>query len=396
MSYAKVRASWAKVGNDTDPYRLAQVFSPQDPWNSSTPVFSENREIANSDLKPESTTGIEFGTDLRFLNGRVGLDLTYYDQTTEDQIINISVSRATGYSSKLINAGRISNKGFEVVLYGTPIKSSRGLNWDVSVNYARNRNEVEELFTDANGNVLETIVLHSRRGLSLEARVGEAYGTLFGSAYQRVPEGEFAGQIIFKDGIPQKESSLKVIGNVTPDWVGGIQNTFSYRNFSASFLIDAKIGGDIADESSSTGMQTGIYPITALGREEGVIGVGVKNIGSEDSPVYVVNDVVQPTKSVTRMLSVRSVNEGSIYEASYIKLREVRVSYTLPSSFMNKIGWIQTAKLSVVGRNVAMLYNTHPQIDPELNIYGGNLQGALYYATLPSTRSIGANLNLTF
>ena len=396
LSYAKVRASWANVGNDTDPYRLAQVFSPQDPWNSTTPVFSENREIANSDLKPESTTGIEFGTDLRFLNGRLGLDLTYYDQTTEDQIINISVSRATGYSSKLINAGRIANKGFEVVLYGTPIKSSRGFSWDVSVNYARNRNQVEELFTDANGNVLETIVLHSRRGLSLEARVGQPYGTLFGSAYQRVPDGEFAGQIIYKDGIPQKESSLKVIGNVTPDWVGGIQNTFTYRNFSASFLIDAKIGGDIADESSSTGMQTGIYPITALGREEGVIGVGVKNIGSDDTPEYVVNDVVQPTKSVTRMLSVRSVNEGAIYEASYIKLREVRISYTIPGSFMNKIGWIQSAKLSVVGRNVAMLYNTHPQIDPELNIFGGNLQGALYYATLPSTRSIGANLNLTF
>ena len=396
LSYAKLRGSWAQVGNDTDPYRLQQVFTPQPQWNTATPIFSENTEIANSDLRPESTTGIEFGTDLRFLNGRLGLDVTYYDQTTEDQIINISVSRATGYNSKLINAGKISNKGIEVVLSGTPIQTSSGFSWDVTLNYAKNNNKIEELFTDANGNELETIVLQSRRGLSLEARVGEPYGTMFGSAYQRVPDGEFAGEIIFKDGIPQKESSLQVIGNVMPDWTGGIQNTITYKNFSFSALIDAKVGGDIADESSSTGMQTGIYPITAIGREEGVIGQGVKNVGSAESPVYVKNDVVQPTKSVTRMLSVRSVNEGAVYEASYVKLREVRLSYILPSSLMRKVGFIQSAKLSLVGRNIAMLYNTHSQIDPELNIYGGNLQGGLYYVTLPSTRSLGFNLNLVF
>ena len=396
LSFAKLRASWAQVGNDTDPYRLTQVFVPQDPWNSSTPTFSENQVIANNGLRPEITTGTEAGIDLRFLNGRIGLDFSAYNQTTTDQIINISVSKSTGYDSKVINAGKIVNKGIEAMLFVDLMPKTSDFQWGVTLNYAKNNNKVEELFTDDSGNVLETIVLSSRRGLSLEARVGESYGTLYGSAYKRVEGGEFDGQIVFKDGIAQKESDLKIIGNVTPDWLGGISNTFSYKSFSVSALIDAKIGGDLADESSSTGMQTGIYPITALGREEGVIGVGVKNVGSDDSPVYEINDIVQPTKSVTRMLSVRSVNEGAIYNASYVKLREVSISYGLPKTITSKIGGIKSAKLSLVGRNVAMLYNTHSQIDPELNIYGGNLQGALYYATTPSARSLGVNLNLVF
>jgi len=396
LTYAKVRASWAQVGNDTDPYRLTQVFTPQDPWNSSTPTFSENEVIANNDLRPEKTTGIEFGADLRFLNNRLGVDFSYYNQTTTDQIINISVSKATGYDSKVINAGKIVNKGIEAAVYLDLMPKTTEFQWNVGLNYAKNNNQVEELFTDANGNELETIVLHSRRGLSLEARVGQPYGTLVGSAYKRVPDGEFAGQIIFKDGVAQKESALQVIGNVTPDWTGGITNSFSYKSFTLSALVDFKMGGDITDESSSTGMQTGIYPITALGREEGVIGVGVKNIGSDESPVYVQNDVVADTKAVTRQLSVRSVNEGAVYDGSYIKLREVSLSYALPTTFTDKLGFISGARLSLVGRNLVMLYSEHSQIDPEFNVYGGNLQGGLYYVTLPSTRSMGVNLNLTF
>ncbi len=396
LTFAKVRASWAQVGNDTDPYQLVQAFVPRDQWNTSTPVFSENTVIANAGLRPEQTESIEFGADLRFLNGRLGLDVTYYDAVTTDQIMAVAVSKSTGYDSKILNAGKLSNKGIEIALIGTPIKLSNGFSWDVAINYARNRNKVEELFTDENGNELETIVLHSRRGLSLQATVGEAYGALFGSAYQRVPDGEFAGQIIFEDGIPQKQQDLQVIGNVMPDFTGGIENTFRFKGFIVSALIDAKVGGDIADESTSTGMQTGVYPITALGREEGVIGVGVKNIGSEESPVYVPNDVVAPTKSVTRQLSVRSVNEGAIFEATYVKLREVRIGYQLPSSWLSKTKFIKGARLSFVGRNVAMIYNTHPQIDPEINVRGGNLIGSLYYATIPTTRSLGFNFNVDF
>jgi TonB-linked SusC/RagA family outer membrane protein len=395
LSYAKVRASWAQVGSDTDPYRLRQVFQPDVPWNATTPVFRQQSAIASSDLRPERTTGKEAGLDLRFLNGRIGLDFTYYEQTTEDQIINIAVSRATGFDSKLINAGRVRNRGVELVLTGAVIDLPK-FGWDVTVNYARNRNEVLELFTDENGNELETIVLTSRRGLSLEARVGQPYGTLFGSGFARVPEGPLAGQILFEDGVPVKDPDLKVLGNVTPDWIGGLSNTFRLGAFRASFLIDAKLGGEIAEESSSIGMQTGVYPMTAIGREEGVIGLGAQNLGSEEAPIYAPNDVVAPTRNVVGALSVRYANEGAIFDASYVKLREAALTYALPAALTERIAFVKGASISIIGRNLAMLYSNHSQIDPEFNVYGGNLQGALYYTTIPSTRSFGVNLNLTF
>ncbi|MBX2840308.1 MAG: SusC/RagA family TonB-linked outer membrane protein, partial [Flammeovirgaceae bacterium] len=185
LSFAKLRGSWAQVGNDTDPYSLAQVYASSDPWNASTPVFTQSDGIANSELKPEITTGKEAGLELQFLNGRIGLDASYYDQTSSDQIVRVAVSKATGFDSKLLNAGKIVNKGVELMLNAQVVKI-KGFTWDMNLNYAKNTNEVVEL---AEG--LETLVLHSRRGLSLEARVGEPYGTFYGSAYKRVEGGEF-------------------------------------------------------------------------------------------------------------------------------------------------------------------------------------------------------------
>ncbi len=395
LSYAKVRAGWAQVGSDTDPYRLRQVFAPATSWNSTTPLFSEQVAIASSDLRPERTTGKEVGVDLRFLNGRIGLDVTAYEQTTEDQIINIAVSRATGYQSKLINAGKVRNRGVEIILTGAVIDLPK-VGWDVAVNYARNRNTVLELYTDESGNELETIVLTTSRGLSLEARVGQAFGTLFGSGYARVPDGPLAGEVIFENGIPVKDPDLMVLGNVSPDWIGGIRNNFRVGAFSANFLIDARIGGDIAEQSSSLGMQTGVYPMTAIGREEGVIGLGARNVGDAENPVYVVNDVVGPTRDVVGALSVRYANEGAIFDASFVKLREAGITYSLPAILLDQVSFIRAASISFIGRNLAMLYSNHSQVDPEFNVLGGNLQGALSYTTIPSTRSFGVNLNVTF
>lgn len=389
LSFMKLRASWAQVGNAATPFQLAQVFKAQNPWNGDVPAFGIDDIIANANLRNETTTGIELGADIRLLGGKIGLDVTYYDQTTTDQIIPVEISKATGFNEKIINAGKIVNKGIEMLLTARPVELSNSFTWDVTVNFARNRNEVVELVDG-----LETIVLQSRRGLSLEARRGQPYGTFFGTAYKRAPDG----QLIFKDGVPELADELQIIGNVAPDWIGGIQNSFSFKGITLSALVDMKMGGDIADESTSTGMQTGIYPITAIGREEGVIGQGVKNIGTEESPNYVPNDVVLPTKSVTRYLSVRSVNESAIYDASYIKLRELRVSYALPASLLSNFanGFIKSAHVSFVGINVAMLWKNHPQMDPEVNVRGGNLQGGLLYRGIPSTRSLGFNVNLTF
>ena len=395
LSFAKLRLSWAEVGSDTDPYRLRQTFTPVTPWNSTTPAFREQETIASSNLRPEQTVGKEAGLDLRFLGGRIGLDVTAYEQTTSDQIISVAVSQATGYESQLLNAGKIRNRGVEVALSGALVDGAK-FGWDVGVNFAKNNNVVVDLYTDANGNELETIQLFSRRGLSLEARKGEPYGTLVGSAYARVPDGPLAGQIIFEDGVPAQNPDLQVLGNVTPDWIGGLSSSLRFGAFRLGALVDARIGGQIAEESTSLGMQTGVYPLTAIGREEGVIGAGAMNIGTAEAPVYVPNEVIAPTRNVVGALSVRFVNEGAIFDASYVKLREASLSYTLPAGLLERIGFVRAASLSLIGRNLAMLYSNHRGVDPEQNNLGGNLQGGLSYTSVPTTRSFGANLNLTF
>ncbi|MEL7160674.1 MAG: TonB-dependent receptor, partial [Bacteroidota bacterium] len=395
LSYAKIRAGYSGVGGATQPYQITQTFSPTVQWDATTPLFSVSSSIANSTLRPESVTNKEVGLDLRFLGNRIGLDVTYYQQTTTDLIMPLTVSRATGYSSTLINAGEVRNNGIEMMLTAAIVDNPK-FGWDVGFNYARNRNEIVELYTDESGNELETLVLTSRRGLSLEARVGQAYGTLFGSGYARVAEGEFAGQVIYEDGIPVKDPDLKILGNTMPDWIGGLSNSFRIGPVTISALIDARIGGEIAEESSSIAHQTGVAPMTELGREEGVIGIGAMNVGDADNPVYAANDVVAPTRNVVGALSVRYANEGAVFDATYVKLREASIRYVLPTKLTEKIGFIRGASVSLIGRNLAMLYSNHENVDPEFNVYGGNLQGALFYTTIPSTRSLGVNLNLTF
>ena len=390
LSFLKFRGSWAQVGNDTDPYRLQQLFNSEGLWAGSTPVVSEDTEIANAELMPETTTGIELGTDMRFFNGRVGLDFTYYDQTTTDQILAVEISRATGYVYKLLNAGEIQNKGIELMLTATPLQLANGFTWDIMANWARNRSQVIEL---ADG--LDTYVLNTYHVTS-EARVGRPFGDLIGTFFARDPEGN----VIYKDGQPVAGANLdgsttKTLGNIQPDWTGGISNTFRFKGITLSALIDIKHGGDIFDRGSSVARRTGQLAETAIGREEGVIGVGVKNVGSAESPEYVTNDVIVNAQSFWGNHHPRNINEVAIFDASYVKLREVTLGYNLPSSLLDRTNFVESVKISIVGRNLAILHKNTPHIDPEGDRYGGNLQGFVY-GQLPSTRSVGFNLNITF
>ncbi|WPP51532.1 SusC/RagA family TonB-linked outer membrane protein [Catalinimonas niigatensis] len=382
LSFAKIRASWAQVGNDADPYMLQQVYQPEGLWDGSIPKFSESKEIANRELKPETTTGIEVGADFRFLNGRLGLDVTYYDQSTEDQILAVDISRASGYTSRVLNAGEITNKGVEVMLSGTILQLPGGLTWDASVNFARNRNEVVEL---ADG--LTSLTLWSIRGASLEARVGEAYGNLYGNKLARTEDGE----VIFRNGLPYNIPGQHVIGNITPDWIGGISNTITFKGVSVSALIDIKKGGDIYDMGSSIARVTGVLEESVVGREEGVIGLGVKNIGTEEAPQYVPNDVVASARGFYSYYSGRQFHEAAVMDGSYVKLREASVGYQLPSSWFDNM-FLQSARFSIVGRNLAIFHKNASHIDPEISAadLGYN------YGQLPSTRSIGFNLNVKF
>ncbi|WP_266368796.1 SusC/RagA family TonB-linked outer membrane protein [Tellurirhabdus rosea] len=387
LSFAKVRASWAQVGNDAQPYQLMPTYRSGGSWDGSTPQYFENLTIPNVDLKPEITTGVELGLDVRLYKGRVGLDLTYYDQLSRNQILGVEISKASGYNSRILNAGRIANKGIEVVLTGTPLKSRNGLTWDMTVNFARNRNKVLEL---AEG--LTTFVLQERRGLTSEARVGQPYGTLYGIGFEHAPDG----QIIYKDGLPVVSTTPRVLGNVQPKWTGGFLNSLTYKGITLSALIDVRMGGSLFDEGTGTARWTGQYEETAVGREEGIIGKGVKVVktNADGSVEYAPNDIIVATNQLIGYNNPRRYHEAAIFDASYVKLREMTIGYTIPERILPG-KFIRSARVSAVGRNLAILFKNTPHIDPEVDRFGGNRQG-FAYGELPSSRSIGFNLALGF
>lgn len=386
LSFAKVRASWAQVGNDADPYQLLQTFRAKGSWDGSVPEFYENVKIANSTLKPEITTGTELGLDLRFLKNRVGLDLTYYDQVSRNQILGVEISKASGYDSRILNAGKISNKGLEIVLTGTPVRLPGGFAWETTLNFSRNRNRVLEL---AEG--LTTYVLYSRQGLNSEARVGQAYGTLFGIGFEHAPDGQ---RVYGANGYPVVSATPRVLGNIQPNWTGGWQNSFRYKGIILTALVDVRSGGSLFDEGTGTGRWTGQYTETGLGREEGIIGKGVVNVGTAESPSFVPNTTIVPASTLYGYNNPRRYHEAAIFDASYVKLRELTLGYQIPATLLSRVK-IQSAKISLVGRNVLMLFKNTPHIDPEADRFGANSQG-FAYGELPSSRSIGVNLNLAF
>jgi outer membrane receptor protein involved in Fe transport len=382
LTFLKLRGSWAQVGNDADPYQLQQAYNPEGLWDGSVPKFSESAEIANAGLKPEITTGIEVGADFRFFSGRIGLDVTYYDQSTKDQILAVDISRASGYTGRILNAGEITNKGVEVMLSGTIIELSNGFTWDASINFAKNKNEVVAL---ADG--LTSLTLWTQRGASLEARVGEAYGNLYGIKFDRTDDG----QLIYENGYPTTLPGQHVIGNITPDWTGGIYNSVSFKGITLGALIDIKKGGDIYDMGTSLARQNGILEESEAGREEGTIGIGVKNIGTAEAPQYVPNDVVASTRNFMSYYSGRQFHEAAVFDGSYVKLREATITYKLPTKWFSN-NFMESASVSLVGRNLAIFHKNSRHIDTEIS----SADLGYNYGQLPSTRSLGFNLNVKF
>ncbi len=382
LSFLKLRGSWAQVGNDADPYQLRQAYNPEGLWDGSIPKFSESGDIANAGLKPEITTGIEAGADFRFLNGRIELDVTYYNQSTKDQILAVDISRASGYTGRILNAGEITNKGVELMLSGSIIELGNGFTWDVTVNFAKNKNEVVAL---ADG--LTSLTLWTQRGASLEARVGEAYGNLYGIKFARTDDG----QLIFEDGLPTTLPGQQIIGNITPDWTGGVYNSLSFKGITLGVLIDIKHGGDIYDMGTSLARQNGILEESEAGREEGTIGIGVKNIGSAETPQYVPNDVVVSTRNFMSYYSGRQFHEAAVFDGSYLKLREATITYKLPGKWFDN-NFMESASLSLVGRNLAILHKNSRHIDTEIS----SADLGYNYGQLPSTRSLGFSVNMKF
>ncbi|GGH47562.1 SusC/RagA family TonB-linked outer membrane protein [Dyadobacter endophyticus] len=395
LSFAKIRAGVAQVGNDTDPYRLVSTYKYENAWGS-TPSLSENNAMLNANLKPEITSSYEIGADIRLWHNRVGLDVTYYNKVSKNQILDVNISNATGFLSKLLNAGKIKNSGIEIQLTATPVKLDK-FSWDIGLNWAKNNNKVVALdgglttyqLNTSYNSLTQATSSNSFRGLSVEARVGQPYGTFFGKGFLRAPDG----QIVYdSQGYPMIDPVSRVLGSFTPNWIGGISNTFTYKGFSLSTLIDMKQGGDIFSQSINIGRYTGVLKETTFGREDGVVGQGVVNIGTSAAPEYVPNEKRISSEEYHHKYYLLTNNENTIFDASYIKLREVKLTYMISGKVFNKLPFRDIA-ISIVGRNLALLKSNLPHIDPETSYYNdGNLQG-IENGQIPTTKTMGFNIS---
>jgi TonB-linked SusC/RagA family outer membrane protein len=385
VSFVKVRASWSQVGSDAEPYQLNLKYaSGADNWGSTTTVTVPNT-LPNSDLKPEITSSIELGADLRFFGDRLGVDVTYYDNQTENQIIRGSIASETGFSREVFNAGKITNKGWEVTVNATPINQTDGLRWDVVANYNRNRNEVVEL---AEG--VDELRLPAGRlfRLNVVAKEGEPYGTFMGREMRRTPDGE----IIFgADGLPELTDEFKVQGNYQPDWTGGIENSLSYRGLRLSVLVDGRIGGEIYSGTNVILRRAGTGASTLRGRENGIVGDGV--VENEDGTFSPNETRVSAQEWYLNYYGYNNT-EVSVFDGSYVKLREVSLSYRLPSPWAQSLA-ARNITLSAIGRNLAILHKNVPNIDPETAVASDVAQG-IEFGQIPSTRSLGMKVSLSF
>ena len=412
LSYAKLRGGWSKVGKAADAYQLINVYNFSAPFGSNPRQSASDKDL-NPNLKPETTTSGEAGVEVGLFKNKVHLDVSVYNTNSIDQILNVDVSPSTGYSKKLINSGKINNKGIETQ-FAIKLIENKQFGWDLNLNYASNHSEVREL--DKEGR-LQSYVLGSDGTLQILAAVGQPYGTLFGTAYLRNTSGQI---IVNADGTPSVNPANQYLGKFTPDWLGGINNSFTYKNINLSFLIDARIGGSIYSGTNSTGTYTGVLATTLPGRDarhgglsyyfpdNNTAGTAVQlpdgtSAGPSGETVYqdgkIFAGVTKDGKENTTILpaqlyykSLNNVDEQFVYDASFVKLREVKLSYSLPSEWINHIGF-QSATISLVGRNLWIIYKKVPNIDPETAFNTGNAQG-LEDLTLPTVRNIGFNINL--
>jgi len=383
FSSGKLRASWTRVGNDTDPYQLASVYGAQQAWGS-VPMFAVPNELPNAELKPEETTAFEMGTDLGFLNERLGFVLTYYQATTKNQILSVQISGTSGYTGQVLNAGEVKNWGYELLLRATPLQTE-DFQWDMTVNWSKNNSEVTDLYGD-----LETLVLGTYWSLNIEARKGEPYGVMFGNGYKVDEQGNW---LLDSRGRPQRDPVRRVLGNYNPDWNGGIQNRFSYGPFELSVLVDGQRGGDIFSVTNWFGEYAGVLESTIWGRENdfcdpGIVVKGILPDGSVNGDG--VNDVtVCPESYFGRNYGNQ---EAGIDDATYVKLREMRLGYQLPRSLMDRFGF-SGGDIALIGRNLALWAPNMPNIDPETAFDASNVQG-IEFGQFPSARSIGLSLSI--
>ncbi len=398
ISFGKVRGSWAEVGNVTiEPYNTTLSFTSigshlGKPMSAFASATNNNGNLPYEYLVPFTSAEFEFGFDLRFLDNRLGLDVTLYSQKTTDDILNANISRSSGFGTTSVNLGEMRNKGIEFLLSATPIKGA--VTWDASLNFAKNENEVVSLIE---GSTKLNVDEPRTRTVFVAHIVGEPFGSLTGLVQRRSPDGQL---VYNSDGAPLTDNQYYKIGSGVPDFTGGFNNSFTYKNLNLSFLIDFRAGGDIYSGTNVRMTQAGFTKQSLIGREgEAPLNItGVVETGKDASgaPIYEpVNRNLSPgeAQNYWNQLGERS-SDRFIYDASFVKLRQVTLGYSFPRGMLSKTP-IQNLTLSFVGRNLAILFKNVDNIDPESSYTSSNAQGLDYFG-MPSTRSYGFNLKATF
>ena len=408
LPYGKVRMSWAQVGSDTDPYQLGLVYTKSKfAYPGYTIGYISNGTIPNKDLKPTKTNSFEMGLELKFLKNRIGLDFTYYSQLSKNQIMGMASSSTSGYGYRLINAGEIENKGVEIAL-NTRLIQTKDFSWDLNFNFSKNSNKVKKLVDD-----MDMFELEKATWLDVQvaAKVGENFGSIVGPDFQRNENGDIL--IDPSTGLPMYDKSNHVLGNASWDWTGGVYTNFSYKNISLSAVFDVKVGADLYSMSARAAHETGKSMATLEGREAwykseearqaagyakdspdwiptgGFIAPGVIDNGDG---TYRENDIViNPEKYW--MSVCRNAPSMFIYDNSYVKCREITLSYTLPKAWLKNV--VDGLTISFVARNPFIVWKNIPNIDPDSN-YNNTTGMGMEYGSLPSRKSYGFNVNVKF
>ncbi|WP_234733121.1 SusC/RagA family TonB-linked outer membrane protein [Tellurirhabdus bombi] len=407
ISMGKVRASYAKIGKDAAPYSTVTGYSAYTNLPAGTTGFTRGALLGDPNLRPEFTDTYEGGLEMSFLENRLGLDLTYYHSISKDQIIRVDVTSSTGYVVAAINSGSMRNKGLELILRATPIRRGK-FNWDVNLNFSANRNKILSLRDGLTEINYASQFGYSSSTVSMKLIPGYAYGNLYGRGYQRYyanPSENTSVEldrsrpiVIGANGFPVISTAQKLLGNSQPDWIGGITNTLSYGNFSVTALVDARIGQDRYNQLGNFFSAFGIAKYTEDRNDtkvfEGVLADGSPNTKAVWLGQGVGPDGVNYGNGFYRNVH-RGVSENFIEDASWVRLRSVGVSYSLPTSLL-KNSFIKNVRMSLTGNNLA-LWTKYTGYDPETSSSnsGSNVDGFSGF-TYPAVRSFLFSLNVGF
>lgn len=397
FNFLKFRGGWAKVGNATEAYKSGAYYEAVSNTIYGNSQFLTPRVYPPKDLKPESVKTGEAGVEAQFFNHRLGIDLAYYNKVTSDQIMEVATSKATGYNKMLINAGKIKNHGWELQLTGTVI-DLKDWHWDLTLNWSKDKSKIIDLYTDpVTGQSLTEYTIGSEWSTYLYAKPGESWGSIYGSGMITNDKGEY---IIGENGLPKTEN--KKLGSVSPDWLAGLRSELSWKDLSFGFLLDFRKGGDVFSVSQMFGSYCGVLDYTAEGdlRERPII-VGQDVLA--DMGTFVKEDGSRNDIGISAMdffysyyLSNRQLN---VFDGSYLKLREMHITYTFPKRLMERTKFIKSANVSLIGNNLAILWvhsSNKAHIDPESSTGSENKNVGLESGGYMPSRSFGLKVGLVF